>query len=174
MPGSGSRAKVVFWGFAIFFVQGHGIHLSANSIGNLLKEKTSDVYRLTYFYDERLGHYLWTFGLVGLWSVIVAANARGSAYCLSGRARLATLVAALVYGFNYFVGTVEAQTTPIGIPYAVAVSLVVLLLRKRTGPLWGNPVLAFTLIAYLFSALLFLGWGVYWRGMPEFSAVGIL
>jgi hypothetical protein len=48
---------------AVTWVEGHGIHLSANSIGNLIEAlarsqiiniKASDINHLTYFFDEQL------------------------------------------------------------------------------------------------------------------------
>src|SRR5512137_46710 len=61
-------AEVVFMIFAAFWAMGQGMHLSANSINNLIgylardgvvNVKPTDLYTLTYFYDEYLGHYLW-------------------------------------------------------------------------------------------------------------------
>ena len=43
------------------------MRVSANSIGHLLEGmRGSDTYRLTKFYDETLGHYLWHVGFAGL------------------------------------------------------------------------------------------------------------
>jgi hypothetical protein len=179
--GAGTRRLWLVWlfaVFAVFFVEGHGIHLSANSIDNLIKDKASDVYRLVYFYDEHLGHYLWTLGLIGLWALVAVSawinKGEGASSKFRGVARVFTMVAALVYGFNYAANIVEAQTAPLGIPYAVLVAGVLLFSKKNRMRTSESPVLTFTALAYGFAALLFLGWGLYWHGMPEPSAVGII
>ena len=61
------REGLLFMLFVGLWVEGQGMHLSANSIGNLLKDMPEgDVYILTHFYDEVLSHYLWHLGFVGL------------------------------------------------------------------------------------------------------------
>lgn len=58
--------------FAALWVEGQGMHLSANSIGHLLEEmKISDAYKLTHFYDEILSHYLWHSGVIGLSALLI-------------------------------------------------------------------------------------------------------
>jgi len=66
---------IAFFVFAAFWAEGQGMHLSANSIGHLLKGiESSDIYKLTYFYDEVLGHYLWHLGMVGYRPLSFFAN----------------------------------------------------------------------------------------------------
>ncbi len=75
------------WGEGMAFVtlsalwaMGHGMHLAANSIDNLIeglaKRGTVDVtgtgiYQLTYFFDEHLSHYLWHGAILGLAALII-------------------------------------------------------------------------------------------------------
>jgi len=57
---------------AAFWASGQGMHLSANSLNHFLRwMESTDTYRLTYFYDEVLSHYLWHFGVVGLSAIII-------------------------------------------------------------------------------------------------------
>jgi len=67
---------------------------------------------------------------------------------------------------------VEGQTAPLGVPFAVLVSLFGLA-RDRPRPR-RQPLLSFFVFAHLFAALLFAVWGAYWGGLPEFSQVGLI
>ena len=68
---------IVFFVLAAFWAEGQGMHLSANSIGHLLKGmENSDIYKLTYFYDEVLSHYLWHFGIIGYLPISFSANGK--------------------------------------------------------------------------------------------------
>lgn len=44
--------NIAFLVMAAFWVEGHGMHLSANSIGHLLTSENGNAYVLTEFYDE--------------------------------------------------------------------------------------------------------------------------
>ncbi len=104
---------ILFLVLAALWVEGQGMHLSANSIGHLSKEmKGSDVYILTDFYDEFLGHYLWHLGLVGLSVLLIY---RQWQHPFKGeRAGLGLeSLAGFIHGFNYFIIVVEAQTAPL-------------------------------------------------------------
>jgi len=72
--------EMIFMVMATFWAVGQGMHLSANSInnliGNLAKHQiidvtTTDIYKLTYFYDEYLSHYLWHIGVMGLAALLI-------------------------------------------------------------------------------------------------------
>ena len=49
---------------AALWAEGQGMHLSANSISNLLGAGTTEVHTLIHFYDEVLSHYLWHLGII--------------------------------------------------------------------------------------------------------------
>ncbi len=75
--------EIAFCVLAAFWVEGHGMHLSANSIHNLIDAlarnqvidlQPTDIYRLTYFFDERLGHYVWHVGILGLGALLTAVG----------------------------------------------------------------------------------------------------
>ena len=48
------------------------------------------------------------------------------------------------------------------------------------GLIWGRkgmsqrPVATFFFVSYLVATLFFIGWGIYWRGLPQFSEVGLI
>ena len=166
------RETIVFLVLAAFWVEGQGMHLSANSIGHLLKEmEGSDVYILTAFYDEFLSHYLWHFGLVGLSALLIYRQWQRP--FVGGRSglRLESL-AGFIHGFNYFVTIIEARTAPLGVHFAILVTIFTLVWGRKK--LRQQPLLAFFFVAYLVAIILFAGWAIYWGGLPEFSKVGII
>ncbi len=80
------------------------------------------------------------------------------------------ILGALAYGFIYFATGVEGQTVPLALPFSLAYA-VWSLARRRSE---SGAVRAFYTIAALTSILLFLVWGVWHRGFPEFSRTGLL
>ena len=52
-------ASIVFLMLAALWVEGQGMHLAANSVGNLLGGAGGTIGGLVHFYDEILAHYLW-------------------------------------------------------------------------------------------------------------------
>lgn len=166
------REGLVFMVLAALWVEGQGIHLVANSIGHLLRGLTgSDAYVLTYFYDETLGHILWHSGVMGLSALLLIRQWQNP---LTGeRSSLdLLLLAGIIHGLTFFVIVVEGGTALLGIPFAIIVILV--------GVVWGRdklreqPLLLFFLVSYAVAMLFFAGWGLYWGGLPEFSALGFI
>jgi hypothetical protein len=166
------REMLVFLVIAALWVLGQGMHLAANSIGHLVSEpETSDLYRLTYFYDERLSHLLWHAGMLAMmglllyrqWRHPLAAEGRGSALGIT---------AGIIYGFTLFLAEIEGVTVAIGFPVAVLV-LAFGLLRGRK-EFHHQPLLLFFFVACVVLVVFFTGWGIYWGGWPEPSQVGLL
>lgn len=162
----------LFLVLSAFWVEGQGMHLSANSIGHLLEEmKSSGAYHLTFFYDETLSHYLWHFGIIGLSALLFWRQWRNlsSEECF----RLWPLIlAGVIYGFTFFMIVVEAGTAPLGLPLAILFAVSGWILgRKR---IRQQPLLAFLTVSYSLATVLFGGWAVYWGGLPQFSEVGII
>ncbi|HET7088578.1 MAG TPA: hypothetical protein VFL17_08010 [Anaerolineae bacterium] len=178
--GTSSLAEdIAFMVLAALWVEGQGLHLSANSINNLINSlarnqvidvKATDIYHLTYFFDEQLGHYLWHVGMLGLAALLIYREWRQPA----GLATTwwATLLAGIIYGFSYFSIFLEGQTVVVGLPFAIIVVGLTLIRGRRR--LAQQPVLAFFFVACLVAFLLFAGWGLYWRGFPQFSDVGLI
>lgn len=168
----GLKESTVFIVFAAFWVIGQGMHLSANSIGHLLKGmEGNDIYILTNFYDEVLSHYLWHFGIIGLSSVLIYHRWLNP-FAEERRAPWAPILAGIIHGFTFFLIVVEGATTPMGVPFAVLVTLFGFTWGRKK--IKGQPLLLFFFVAYLVATVFFLGWGIYWRGLPEFSKVGII
>ena len=58
-------AVLVFLGFGfLLYVDGHGLHLSSNSIARLLQDmKGSELFKANYLFDEIISHYMWDTGV---------------------------------------------------------------------------------------------------------------
>jgi hypothetical protein len=171
--------EVAFMVLAAVWVEGQGIHLSANSIDNLIDAlarsqvidiKTTDIYRLTYFFDERLGHYIWHIGMLGLAALLIYHEWRHPVE--TGTSWGAAILAGILYGFSYFCIFIEGQTVALGLPFAMIIILFALLWGRKK--LTQRSVLAFFFVTCLVAILLFIGWGLYWRGFPQFSDVGLI
>jgi hypothetical protein len=170
---------IAFVALSAFWIEGHGMHLAANSISNLIESQSrnrlidltgSAIFRLTYWYDELLGHYLLHVGVLGLAALLIYREWRYPAG--SATVWWSSILAGVVYGFTLFTITNEGQTVLIGLPFAVIVTLFGLVWgRKKLGQ---RPVLAFFFVACVIALLLYTVWGLYWGGFPEFSEVGII
>lgn len=172
-------AEIAFLALTVFWVLGHGMHLSANSISNLMEKLEgsggtdltgTDIFALTYFYDEVLSHYFRDIGTLGLMALLIWHEWRQP---IGERtAWWAVALAGVLYGFTLFCGFVEAQTVALGLPSTALVVLFGLIWGRRR--LAKQPVFAFFFISCLVALLLFVGWGLYWGGFPEFTEVGLI
>ena len=170
-PGPVSMSGIiVFFIFAAFWAQGQGMHLSANSIGHLLKGmEGSDIYNLTYLYDEVLSHYLWHFGIIGLSAFLIFRQWQNP--FIKEQATLWPLIlAGVIHGFTFFLMVIEAGTAPLGVTFAVLVVLFSLIWGRKK--MSQQPLTTFFFISYTVATFFFIGWGIYWRGLPQFSEVG--
>ena len=162
-----SASEIFFMIMSAFWVLGQGMHLSSNSInnliGNLAKNQvidvtTTDIYHLTYFYDEYLGHYLWHIGVVGLTALLIYESWRNPAQEKTDW-RL-VVPAGVLYGFTCFCFFLEGNTLILGLPFVTIVTMLDLGWgRKR---LAHQPILAFFFVACLLAFLMFVGWRLYW------------
>jgi hypothetical protein len=178
--GEATRAEeLAFMVLAAVWALGHGMHLSANSVNNLaealakrqvLDITQSDIYTLTYFYDEHLSHYLWHAGIMGLASLLVYREWRGPAG--GPTVWWVAALGGLVYGLTYFCIILEGQTVALGLPFAAVVVLVTLGWGRQR--MARQPLLAFFFVACLVAVVLFTGWGLYWGGFPQFTDVGLI
>lgn len=171
--------EIAFMILAAVWVEGLGIHLSSNSIDNLIEAlarnqviniKTTDIYQLTYFFDERLSHYMMHIGMLGLVALLIYHEWRNPADLAT--TWWAAILAGIIYGFSYFCLFIEGGTVALGLPFALII-VVFTTIWGRT-KLAQRPVLAFFLITCLVALLLFIGWGLYWGGFPQFSDVKLI
>lgn len=174
-PGLGS--EIFFMVMAAFWASGQGMHLAANSInnlvGNLAKNQvvdvtTTDIYHLTYFYDEYLSHFLWHIGVVGLALLLISNAWRTTSSEKTNWWLVAP--AGLIYGFTCFCFFLEGNTLVIGLPFTIVISLLVLVWGRSK--LAQQPILAFFFVACSIALLLFAGWWLYWGSfIPIMEAI---
>lgn len=175
---AGPRLELAFILLAVVWVAGHGQHLAANSIHNLadalardqaLDITASSLYTLIYFYDEQLSHWLWYGAIAALGALLLYREGRDPAGAATAWGL--AVPAGVIYGFTFFASFLESQSVAIGLPFALLVAAWAAIQRQQLG---RRPVLAFFAVACALAALLFVGWGLYWRGFPEFSEVGLI
>ncbi|HSF81780.1 MAG TPA: hypothetical protein VLA49_11130 [Anaerolineales bacterium] len=116
--------EIAFLVLASFWAAGQSMHLGANSISNLIEAldrnnqldvTTSDIFRLTYFFDEHLGHILWHSGVFGLAALLIVREWRHPAN--SPTNWWVTGIAGFIYGLFLFIITDEGQTVWLGKPW---------------------------------------------------------
>ena len=174
--GSGRTGLVAFLAIAAVWIEGQGIHLAANAIGDAFPHDAVKTFYQTVpgdldqWLDETLSHWMWHAAWVAL-SILILAAATRSPIAAASRPSVAGL-AGFVHGVTFFLVTVEGVTTLLGIPASILI-LAWTALTARQG-LAARPVVAFFLVASVVTLLGYLGWGALhnWT-LPEFSKVGL-
>ena len=176
--GLSRRGTVVFLLLAIVWVEGHGIHLAANAIGDVFERSVRDAFYATpvgdldNWLDAVLSHWLWHVAYVGI-AVMILWRGRTAPPSRSRSAWAAAAFAAFVYGVVFFIVTVQGETYQLGIPASVA------FLAWSGVEAWRGPrdraIVTFFLVASFASLLLYAGWAVINHGtLPGFYEVGLL
>jgi hypothetical protein len=127
------------------YVQGHGVHLAANSIANVRGDAPP-----VHLWDEVLGHWIWYAGV----ALLVVAVARAVELPVTPLGGLLALGVGLTWTTNALEGT-----TAVG-SLAVAAVLAVWGLRRGAGT--GTLLV----VAFGTSALLLAGYGLWQGGFP--------
>jgi hypothetical protein len=133
----------------VLYVDGHGIHLAANSIHN--EGIDGDA---VYFWDERFGHIEAVLGWFGLLAAVCWADRTTEASRLLAPA-------ALLLGWTFFTSTVEGQTWWLELP---AAALFAVWAWRAPSPLRRAGAAALLLGAALIGI-----WAAWHGGVPEFS-----
>ncbi len=171
---SNALAKVILAIGFLSYVEGHGLHLAANSIARVVQMmKDSDVFKATYLFDEVISHFIWISGLFLISFGLIFKAQRLSFQPLIKRSMVLLSAGSGFYGITFTVEAIEGQTVVLALPAATAgflLSLFLFLKKKRDAG--RNPIFIFFLIAYLFSIILFAFWGVTQSGFPQFSELG--
>jgi hypothetical protein len=166
------KENLAFVILVVFWVFGKGIHLTGNSIGHLTENMSgTDVFNLTNFYDEKLGHHLWHFGVVGLSGLLIYRQWRNPFPKRTG-GMWGIIPAAVIYGFTFFAMVIEGATAPLGVTFAVLAFAFILIWARKD--LARQPLVLLFLVGYGVSLLLFAIWGIWQGGFPEFSQVGFI
>jgi hypothetical protein len=175
--GLGRRGLVAFLVIAALWVEGQGIHLAANAVGDAFPHDGAEAFyqtvpgNLNLWLDETLSHWMWHAAWVAI-SVLVLAAATRAGPPPMGRTSAAAAVAGLVHGATFFVVSVEGVTTLLGIPASILI-LAWIVQAERRG-FARQPVVTFFLVATIVTILGYVGWGAlnHWT-LPEFSKVGL-
>ncbi len=138
------------------FTQGHGVHLSANSI----RHAVGPVAPID-LWDERVGHWIWFAGL----ALLTAAVAHAVAGAVAARPA-GTVLGALV-GLTWAANVVEAGAVPLGVLLACG-------LAAQGWRLRATPTGQLLLRAFGLALVLVAAWGAWWGGFPQPSELGWL
>ena len=176
--GLGRRGLVAFLVVAALWVEGQGIHLAANAVGDAFggAAAAEAFYQtppgeLNLWLDEVLSHWMWHVAWVAL-SILMLAVATRGAVRLPERTSRAAVVAGLIQGVTFFLVTVEGTTPLLGIPASILI-LAWCLVAGRRGR-HRQPVVTFLLVSTVVSLLGYVAWGALNHGtLPEFSKVGL-
>ncbi|MEP6978482.1 MAG: hypothetical protein ABI948_10565 [Thermoleophilia bacterium] len=152
------RALAVAFVGAILYVDGHGIHLSANAVNN--HPISGDAARSAHFWDEQFGHVWWHLG----WFVLIGA------ICLAEVDRHVTLsrrqAAAIVFllGTTLFTNTIEGGDWWLELAATAVVGAWALAARRALLTAFAG--------AFALGAALIGVWALWHGGVPQFSELG--
>ena len=151
---------------AILYVDGHGIHLSANSIGN-----ESDALQdedIVHFWDEIFSHIESVIGWFGLIACICWAERRPGAPAGAQTSTRVVVLTALLLGWTFFTSTVEGGTWFIELAATAAFCFW----------LWRDgrerPLLLASTAAFVLAAVMIGGYAIWQGGVPQFTDAGLL
>ena len=152
------RALVVAFVGAILYVDGHGIHLSANAINNY--PISGHAAESAHFWDERFGHLWWHLG----WFVLVGALALAESErrVTLSRRQAGTIV--FLLGATFFTNTVEGGDWWLELA-ATGVFCIWALAARRA-------LLSAFAAAFALGAALIGVWAIWHGGVPQFSELG--
>lgn len=168
----GLSSMVVFMALTAVWVLGQGMHLAANSIGHWLADTMGDdINQVTHFYDEILSHYIWHLGAVALSAQLIYLEWK---HPLEGQSTsiLQESGAGILYGFTIAAMGLEGGTVPLLFTFSVLAALLCLIAARRD--LRQQKLLTFFMVGYGFAALIFIVWGIIYRGFPQPSELGII
>jgi len=175
--GFGRRGLVAFLVIGALWVEGQGIHLAANAIGDAFPPGGAETFYetapgdLDLWLDETLSHWMWHAAWVAISILVLAAATRAEVLPMN-RMSATAAVAGFVHGATFFVVSVEGVTTLLGIPASILI--LAWTLRARQRGLARQPVVTFFLVTTIVTLLGYVGWGAlnHWT-LPEFSKVGL-
>lgn len=143
---------------AVAYVQGHALHLAANSISNETERAGLQPSDATHLYDEVLGHYVWYAGL----ALLVVALAR-RLVASPAPPGLVPVVLALAVGLTWATNGLEGGTAVASLALAVALAAWGVRSRRTAGSL--------LLWAYAPAVAVLAGWGLLQGGFPQPSSL---
>jgi hypothetical protein len=155
--------RVLFWTFSVLYVEGHGMHLAANSIGNNVVTNTDPRLALSIFlFDEPIGHLLWLGGAIGLALIAAAYQTTFTARKnLTRRQTWLILICGMLYGASFGLTIVEGRSALWAGPLVLG-ALVVMGYRWLRGEreLSRRPTTTFFISGFLFLLITLGAWFV--------------
>jgi hypothetical protein len=142
------RAWALYLVGAVTYADGHGIHLSANSVGNVAPGQPA------HLWDEVVGHYLWYAGISVVFAALAIVLARQHGPAGVGGYALAALV-----GVTHATNSLEGGTVVFGIVTAAVFAAWGWATRATLGRL--------LLVAYVTALLLLASYGLWQGGFPQ-------
>jgi hypothetical protein len=155
--GADRRAWALYLTGALTYVEGHGIHLAANSVGNHTPNAAA------HLWDEVVGHYIWYGGAALVAASLAAALAHHPAP-RTAAGRVLTHTAALLTGVTFTTNSLEGGTADMGIAVAAAFTAWGWSARGRLGGAWAT--------AFACALLLLAAYGLRQGGFPQPSQLG--
>ena len=152
------RALAVAFVGAILYVDGHGLHLSANAIGN--EPVSGRAREVAHFWDEQFGHFWWHLG----WFVLLGAIALAESGRRDTLSRRQAAVIVLLLGGTLFTNTVEGGDWWLELA-ATAVFCAWAFAARRA-------LLTAFAGAFALGAALIGIWAIWHGGVPQFSELG--
>lgn len=169
-----STEKILLIFGVVLFIEGHGMHLSANAIARHLPAiRNQPLFDLTYFFDEILGHILWDGGilLISFGFILMEFNLDKTKIPKFNQTLI--ILGGLIYGFTYYANAVEGQTVFFTLPMSILIPIIIYIVAKvRKVQILKNPILFFFTVSYSVSFLFFFIWFVWQSGLPQFSELG--
>jgi hypothetical protein len=147
----------------VLYVDGHGIHLAANSIGH--EELSGEAEDVTHFWDEPFSHHEWHLGWILLLAAVCLAESRSGRATGRPRSLALATATALLLGFTLFTSTVEGGTWWLALAGAVLFAVWA----------WKDPrPLLLTCAGGLVLAAILIGAYAIWQGgVPQFTDAGL-
>jgi hypothetical protein len=158
----------------LLYIDGHGLHLAANSLARLFQNEVgSEFYNAAYLLDEIISHYIMNGGMILISAGLIFFALDLSFKSLSGKSFFLLSFGAVFYGFNFTVNCIEGQTVALGISASGLGFLLTSYFyykNRKNSP--NNSIHLFYLSAYFLSLILFAYWRITQSGFPQFSELG--
>jgi hypothetical protein len=138
---------------ATTYVEGHGIHLAANSISNSQWSESA------HFWDEVAGHYVWYTG----WTLMLGALT-AAFWNRPAPPGILPYSLAILLGVTAATNALEGGTAVLGLGSALAFATI--------GGLGSAGLRRMLLVAYIPSFLILVGYGLWHDGFPQPSQLG--
>jgi hypothetical protein len=149
----GPASWLVFLTGAITYVEGHGIHLAANSIANAAPGDAA------HLWDEVVGHYLWFSGAMLVWAALALTAAPRTPV-----AGPIPIVLAVAVGATAATNALEGGTAVLGLAAAAGFTGWGWRTRRRLGRC--------LIVAFAPAVLILVGYGWWNGGFPQPSQLG--